>query len=127
MRRYNESMQAVLETKVVVRKRGRPTKYVPGARVLLDAYLEGCKDSYDIRTGWHVRLPMVEGFALYLGVHRDTLNAWSRKYPEYNDAVELLKVLQFTRLINGGLAGHYKSWLVIMLLRRNHRHRSLTV
>ncbi|MDO8742160.1 MAG: hypothetical protein Q7J45_01300 [bacterium] len=117
-------MQAVLQAPKAVTKRGRPTKYVSGVGVLLEAYMAGCVDVYDVATGrWHVRLPMIEGFALYLGVHRDTLNAWSKKYPEYRDALELLKVHQFTRLINGGLANHYKSWLVIMLLKRNHWHR----
>lgn len=96
--------------------------------MVLETYLMGCVDVYNVSIrDWDVRLPTIEGFALYLGAHRDTLNAWTRKYPEYKDAVELLKVHQFTRLINGGLAGHYKPWLVILLLRRNHRHRSLTV
>lgn len=120
---YNESMQAI-QASIIKNKGGRPTKYIPGAKVLLDAYLEACVDVYDITIrDWRVNLPMVEGFALHLGVHRDTLNAWSRKYPEYKDAVELLKAHQFTRLINGGLASHYKSWLVVLMLKRNHWER----
>lgn len=113
-----------LNAPITVRKRGRPTKYVPGTSVLLETYLVGCVDVYEVLTQrWHVRLPTIEGFALYLGVHRDTLYAWAKKYPEYRDAMDRLMSIQCTRLINGGLAGHYRTWLVIVMLMRNHRGR----
>ena len=95
--------------------------------MLLETYLAGCIDVFEVATRrWHVRLPTIEGFALYLGVHRDTLYAWAKKYPEYGDALERLMSIQYSRLVNGGLAGHYRTWLVVLMLKRNHRKRLYT-
>jgi hypothetical protein len=123
---YNYGMQTVLNAPITVRKRGRPTKYVPGSSMLLETYLAGCVDVFDVPTRlWHIRLPTIEGFALYLGIHRDTLYAWAKKYPECRDAMDKLMSIQFTRLVNGGLSKRYSSWLVILMLRRNHWERFL--
>lgn len=117
-------MQMALNATITVRKGGRPTKYAPGTFVLLETYLAGCVDVYEVLTRrWHVRLPTIEGFALYLGVHRDTLYTWAHKYPECRGAMDRLMSVQCTRLINNGLAGRYKASFVIMMLMRNHRGR----
>lgn len=117
-------MQTALNAPITVRKRGRPTKYVPGTSVLLETYLADCVDVYEVAMRrWDVHLPTIEGFARHLGVHRDTLYAWAKKYPEYEDAMGRLMDIQYSRLVNGGLAGHYKVWLVIIMLMRNHRGR----
>lgn len=84
----------------------------------------GCEDTFDVRTRkWTVRLPMVEGFADYLRVHRDTLYRWARTYPEYRRALDHLMLIQYLRLVEGGLSGRYKTRLVILMLMRNHSHR----
>lgn len=120
-------MQAAIITPLASRKRGRPTKYVPGGLVFLEAYLGGCRDVFDTSARrWHVRLPTIDGFALYLGVHRDTLYAWAKIHPEYEYALEKLMRIQYLRLLNGGLSGQYQSWLVVLMLTRNHRRRFMS-
>ena len=117
-------MQAVQIALPRPRQRGRPTKYHSGAGVMLEAYLMGCVDTFDIKDRkWHVRLPTVDGFAAYLGVHRDTLHTWAKIHKEYRHALERLIRTQYIRLLNGGLAGHYKSSLVILMISCNHWKR----
>lgn len=121
-----QTLQKPLMTMTARRKRGRPTKYHPEILVFLEAYLTGCVDTFDIPTRrWHVRLPTIVGFALYLGVHRDTLYSWARTRPECEEALERLMTEQFLRLIEGGLSGRYKEWLVIRMLKNNHREHFL--
>lgn len=106
------------------RKAGRPTKYRPDARLLTDLYLQSRKDVFDIvDRKWHVRLPSIRGFALYLRVHRDTLYRWAKIHPDYAQALEEISSVQFERLLCGGLAGRYDARLTVRLLMSNHRRR----
>lgn len=107
-----------------MRRRGRPTKCQPGVSILLDIYLEHCQDKFDIPTRkWYVQLPTTDGFADYLGVHRDSLYRWAKTYLEYKDALERLKRVQHNRLLNGGLSGRYRASFAIFLLKANHGYR----
>ena len=53
------------------------------------------------------RLPTFEFFAASHGVCRDTVNAWSHKFPQFSDAVRRAKDFQKNFLMQNGLAGHY--------------------
>lgn len=106
------------------RKRGRPTKYHSGVDMLLEIYLESCEDVFDVPTRkWHVRLPTVDGFSDYLGVHRDTLYRWAKVHPDYGHVLDRIKRVQHTRLLNGGLSSHYSTSFAMFLLKVNHGYR----
>lgn len=67
-----------------------------------------------------VNLPTIGGFALRLGVSKDTLYALGKKYESYRLALEEIKDAQHIRLINGGLSGRYNARMVLYYLRLNH-------
>ena len=103
------------------KKPGRPTKYSSKILKQLDEYIDSCEDEY---TPFYqlVKVNMVtaEGFARYLGIHRDTLYALAKEHKDYEDALYLLKVEQFERIVNGSLRGDYKPAIAKLLLSVNH-------
>ncbi len=100
-------------------KIGRPSKYGPEIADSINKYLSKSQDQiFNGRTS--VNLPSVEGFALFLGVSRDTLYQWAKEHKEFSDTLGRLKAEQFTRLINNGLAGNYSSVITKLLLVTNH-------
>lgn len=52
-------------------------------------------------------LPTLAGFAVKLGVSRDTLNEWSNKHKEFSDAIKRAKECQEHILATNGLQGLY--------------------
>ena len=114
------------------KKVGRPTKYSSKVQKDAEAYLESCQDEYE---EWHktrgeksdtyerylkVDLPSVEGLALELKVHRDTLYEWASKHDEFSDTLERLNQLQKKILTNKALAGHYNPVIAKLMLTVNH-------
>lgn len=113
---------------------GRPTDYNEEIVAKVDLYLEVCQDEdrqvvkqSNSEKGYEmyenkltVSLPTIEGLASYLDVHKDTLYEWEKKYPEFSDALEKVRVEQKTRLINMGLAGEYNSTIAKLILSSNH-------
>ena len=53
-------------------------------------------------------LPTLAGFARKKKVHRDTLHEWSKKYPEFSDALKRAKECQEDILVTNGLKGLYE-------------------
>lgn len=74
-------------------------------------------EMYDNRL--KVKLPTIEGLAVYLGVHRDTIYEWSKLYPEFSDILEELRATQADRLMNNGLSGDYNSTIAKVLLTKH--------
>jgi hypothetical protein len=95
-------------------KGGRPTQY--GEHILLKAeeYLENYSLNGDI-------VPQVAGLALFLGVHRETLYAWSKEEGKeaFSDIFEKVKAAQENKLINGGLNGDYNPAITKMMLTKH--------
>ncbi len=117
---------------------GRHTKYSPIVLKQTKEYVAGCideeaefhktrgvaSDSYE-RT-IRVNLPTLEGLAVHLKVHRDTIHAWSRTHKLFSDELEHLKAEQARRLIAGGLSGTYNTVIAKLLLASTHGMRERT-
>jgi hypothetical protein len=104
---------------------GRPTEYRPDICKRVEQYLEERKDTVDIlgeqkltivRT---VNLPTIEDLANYLGIHKDTIYDWEKKYPEFSDVITRVRQEQASRLINNGLSGSYNPQIAKVLLTKH--------
>ena len=102
-------------------KRGRPTIYDP-------KYCEEIIKFFDVEphfetpvvttykdgtTKEEVKLipsdwPTLASFAKKIKTHRDTINEWTRKYPDFSDAVKRAKECQESILITNALHGLYE-------------------
>lgn len=99
------------EKEITVRKLGRPSLYEDRfAQDLLDYFGEYLKSS-DSKSK---PFPSLAGFAIKIGVHRDTLDEWAKArdendaliYPEFSDAHSRAKYFQENYLLIHGLEGN---------------------
>lgn len=93
---------------------GRPTKLTDSMIELGWSYL----DESDISTA--TLLPTVEGLALKLNIHRDTLYDWAKDNEEFSDILAKLKSKQADKLIQNSLAGRYNATIAKMILSGKH-------
>ena len=93
----------------------RPTKYTPKVIEEINQYLKSAIPE-------NMKIPTVEGIALELGINKDTLYAWAKKYPEFSDALEELKMKQKEALVQTGIFGgkEINQAIVALLLKVNH-------
>ena len=121
----------------------RPEEYKKEYVDKVDEYLELNKDEEirsvrsakvskfnEDKSGWQnvgiklkVKLPTIEGFALFIGVSKKSLYNWEEKYPEFLHALEKIRTEQHNRLINMGLSGDYNSTIAKLILSSNHGMR----
>jgi len=96
-------------------KRGRPTKYDPLFSERVDRYLETVGRE-------QTTLPTVEGYAVYLGVSRDSLYEWAKLYPDFSDTLKKISTYQKIQLINDGIYGgkEVNATIVKLMLQNNH-------
>jgi len=95
---------------------GRPTKYIPAdIYPKIEEYLSMCSRE-------QAELPTVEGLALVLGVNRDTIFEWDKKYPEFSDYLKRVAEKQKNQLINDGMYGgkEVNASMAIFLLKAIH-------
>ena len=92
---------------------GRPSKYN-------EEILEKTKDYIDNYVDYGDTIPMVEGLACELGVHRDTVNEWTKVHPEFSDLVEDLMTKQGRVLSNGSLNGEFRERTANLMLSAKH-------
>jgi len=59
-------------------------------------------------------LPTLAGFAVKIGVCRDTLNQWSKDHEEFSDAIKRAKECQENILVTNGLQNLYAQPFAIM-------------
>lgn len=100
---------------------GAPTKYKSEFVDEVDRYIS--------TTGKEqMNLPTVEGFAIYLGVSRDSLYEWSKIYKEFSDTLKKIEILQKQQLINDGIYGgkEVNATIVKLLLQNNHGMKERT-
>ena len=84
----------------------------------------------DESTGWQnvgvklkVKLPTIEGFAVFIDVNKTSLYEWEKKFPEFSNALEKIRTEQHKRLVNMGLSGDYNSTIAKLVLSANHGMR----
>ena len=113
---------------------GRPTIYGPEILEKTAQYIESCNDevktivsgeshkftSYKEKVT--VNLPTIEGLAVHLGIHKDTVFAWDKEHQEFSDLLNILRGKQAKELINKGLSGDYNP-LIAKLLLMKHGYR----
>lgn len=103
---------------------GRPREYKTEYISLVDDYLSDCEDTFDKdKNEYMVKLPTVEGFALFVGHNKTTIYEWCKEYPEFSNAIDKIKENQLNKLINKGLSGKYNSTIAKLLLSGNHNIR----
>jgi len=115
--------------------RGRPSKWDPIFIDKVDEYLATCVDeerefhktrgdkSDSFERIVKVNLPKIEGFAQYIGVHKDTLIEWEKKSDEFSVALNKIRTEQHNRLMDNGLSGGYNPMITRLILATNHGYR----
>ncbi|HEY3385795.1 MAG TPA: terminase small subunit [Saprospiraceae bacterium] len=110
---------------------GRPTDYSDDIIVKANEYLNSCKDDLEnvvsqesdkytmYKQVLKVKLPSIEGLALYIGIHRSTVYDWQKKYIEFSDIIERLLQQQAEALVNNGLSGNYNPTIAKVLLTKH--------
>jgi hypothetical protein len=71
----------------------------------------------------NVNLPKIEGFAQYIGVHKDTITEWKKKYDDFSVALDKIRTEQHNRLVDNGLSGRYNPVITRLILANNHGMR----
>lgn len=119
---------------------GRPTEY-KGEETLkmMREYIAKCVDGYeDVPTGkvkrrgkkskivgyytekkFRVRIPTLEGLAIVLGVHKETIQAWKKTHDEFSVLIAELLHIQGERLVARGLSGDYNPTITKVLLTKH--------
>lgn len=98
---------------IIVRKKGRPTKYTENLHNRVKKYTDS-----RIKTG---DFPTIEGLARELGVSTRSLYGWEIEYPEFLQTMDSLRDAQRDMLQAGGLTGKYNARMAIFLLKAIHR------
>jgi len=93
---------------------GRPTKLTDELVTRAWEYL----DTMDVSVS--TLLPTIEGLALALDIHRDTLYQWEKEDERFSDITSKLKFKQGEKLIQNALAGRYNASIAKLILSGKH-------
>lgn len=98
-----------------------PLKYNESVLKQVDEYLK--------TTGREqTSLPTIEGLAIFLKHHKDTLYEWGKRFPKFKKAMDNIMQIQKQQLIDDGIYGgkEVNSTIVKLLLQNNHGMREKT-
>ncbi len=101
---------------------GRPTEYREEMIQQVDDYLATCIDveeDKENRISRKVRLPSIEGLALYLEVTKSSIYEWAEKHAEFSYVIDKLRHKQAEKLLNNGLGGSYNHTIAKVLLTKH--------
>lgn len=118
----------------------RPSEFKKEYIKKADLYLKKCQDEevqvvrqsnsakgyemYDTKI--KVKLPTIEGFAVFIGVSKQAMYRWEEEHDEFRNALNKIRQEQQERLINSGLSGDYNSTIAKLILSSNHGMRERT-
>lgn len=113
---------------------GRPTKY--DEKVILKLtreYIDSCGESYErvlqtkktYTNKLRVNVPMIEGLALKLKVHKDTIAEWRKIHEPFSVLIDEMLNLQAVMIANGSIIGDYVAPIAKAFLAR-HGYRDST-
>lgn len=108
-------------------KRGRPTKYSDEMIGKATQYLHIKRPSRDEHGQIDEVMPSIEGLALHLMVHRDTIWQWCKEEDkkDFSDIVEAIFQKQGKTLVNQGAIGNFNPTISKLLLSK-HNYREQT-
>lgn len=115
-------------------KRGRPSEYKEEYIAKVDEYLAANIDEEvqivkqaNSEKGYQmfdnklkVKLPTIEGFAVFIDVNKTSLYEWEKKHDDFSNALNKIRVEQKKRLLNMGLSGDYNPTIAKLVLSANH-------
>lgn len=98
---------------------GRPRIYNAGTLIKARRYVNAKYPNAE------EAIPTVDGLAVYLGVARETIYAWSKEpdKKEFSDTVRTLLTKQGRTLQNGGVSGSFNPTITKLILGTNHGMR----
>ena len=96
-------------------KVGRPSKYSVKILEQVDKYLK------EFKALGHA-IPTDSSLCLRLGIGRNTLYEWAKKYPEFKDKLDNLEELQREELLTNGLHGVFNSSIAKLVLHKHGYH-----
>ncbi len=100
----------------------RPTIYTEEYITKVKEYIDSCVDDVEKKK---VRLPSIEGLAVYLDINKDTIYAWCEVNKEFSDVIDSLRANQANKLLENGLSGAYNPTIAKVLLTK-HGYREGT-
>jgi len=99
----------------------RPSEYKEEYIQAADEYLASQQDYQDEDLNkLRVKLPTIEGFALFIGVNKTSLYEWEKIHPAFSNALDKIRTEQKERLLNNGLSGDYNPTIAKLVLSANH-------
>ena len=111
------------------KERGRPSEYdlwfSEAAHQYATGRGTGVKSVSYFEEEGHV-VPTIEGFALVVDKCVKTLYNWSKEYPDFLQALEIIKQTQLFHLKNKGLKGEINSTIAKLVLSSDHDMREKT-
>ena len=119
---------------------GRPTKYNDSYVKKAKEYVDSCNDELvqvvsgesekftAFKEKVRVNLPTVEGLAIYLKLHKDTIYEWEKIHKSFSDVINILRAKQVERLINNGLSEDYNPIIAkVLLSKQGYSEKTETV
>lgn len=98
---------------------GRPIEYNQSFVERTKEYLSSCEDTVNEHGRLVVKLPSIEGLAVYLDINKTTIYDWESKYEEFSHVIDTLRGKQAEKLLNNGLSGTYNSTISKVLLTKH--------
>lgn len=93
---------------------GRPSEY--SKDVLSDAWIYHAAHERE----YGDPVPTVEGLCDMLQISKQCCYEWAKKYPEFGDALEAIKIKQGKLLQSGGLTAKFGPVITKLMLSANH-------